>query len=600
MSPIYPLTAYGRTRLPLWALAVVLLASVAGAQTVALDPTFGTAGRASYSFSGGQNAMFGLALQPDGKAVAASWVSGDFAVLRIQQDGTLDPAFGASGVRRIGAGEAQDIVVHSDGTMFAAGRRSAQAAVVRLDANGNAVGGFGSSGVALLPAPPGSIGTGYAVAMSGQQVVVAGTYAFNGGSSPTSSAFIARLNANGSLDASFGSGGVYTFDSGGRRAEFRSVAVQPDGSAIAAGYIASATGEFFEPLIVRVTSSGQTDGAFGANGVFAAPTPEQGVVYAIRRASTGGLIASAVLGASFSFIRLTDAGQLDPAFGSGGYARLGPVDGFGEARRVAELPSGTFLAIGYRHPAPVEGVLSRTPSDLLVGQVDATGSPIPSPTGGLTALVHPEGDFFGFGLGVSAGNRATVVGLLGNVDVGFQPAAVRLTGFGTTTTEEGPGAIALAMEVYPNPTRGRFTLSLRLPESADVHVVALRPPRTGGRPAAQRAPPWRCDAHDRDGGHGPTGRRLRSPRDVWLTDAHAAARGHALSMKRGTSSGPEAWPPRAAGSSPHSLALGLRFLILLHLLVRDLLLIRGEQVEVEEGVEATDHLLLRGPLDLLP
>lgn len=65
-----------------------------------LDPTFGTGGKVLTDF-GGQDMAYGMAVQADGKVVAAGFENAggnyDFALARYNRDGTLDATFGAGG-----------------------------------------------------------------------------------------------------------------------------------------------------------------------------------------------------------------------------------------------------------------------------------------------------------------------------------------------------------------------------------------------------------------------------------------------------------------------------------------------------------------------
>src|SRR6266436_3365985 len=61
-----------------------------------LDGSFGTAGQVTTSFGGGDLAG-PVALQDDGKIVAAGVAGGRFALARYETDGSLDPTFGTAG-----------------------------------------------------------------------------------------------------------------------------------------------------------------------------------------------------------------------------------------------------------------------------------------------------------------------------------------------------------------------------------------------------------------------------------------------------------------------------------------------------------------------
>ncbi|TMQ30319.1 MAG: DUF4214 domain-containing protein [Planctomycetota bacterium] len=76
---------------------------------------------------------------------------------------------------------------------------------------------------------------------------------------------LARYNPDGSLDASFGTGGKVTTDLGGLNQSAQSVVVQADGKLIVAGvYAPKGASEFF---LARYRSDGTLDASFGANGL---------------------------------------------------------------------------------------------------------------------------------------------------------------------------------------------------------------------------------------------------------------------------------------------------------------------------------------------
>src|ERR1700687_4729567 len=95
-----------RNLLALCIAALLLFSSVSSRVIAAagdLDLTFGTSGKVTTDFSGGDNQAAALALQPDGKIVVAgsafNVVTGnnDFALARYNPDGSLDSSFGNGG-----------------------------------------------------------------------------------------------------------------------------------------------------------------------------------------------------------------------------------------------------------------------------------------------------------------------------------------------------------------------------------------------------------------------------------------------------------------------------------------------------------------------
>jgi uncharacterized delta-60 repeat protein len=89
-----------------------------------LDPTFGTGG----TVTTGLELAFALVVQADGKLVAAGLVGlvgSDFALARYNPDGTLDPSFGTGGTVTTDFAGADDaahaLAVQADGKLVAAG-----------------------------------------------------------------------------------------------------------------------------------------------------------------------------------------------------------------------------------------------------------------------------------------------------------------------------------------------------------------------------------------------------------------------------------------------------------------------------------------------
>jgi uncharacterized delta-60 repeat protein len=106
----------------------------------ALDRSFGTGGRVTTDFGGGDQAQ-ALVVQADGKLVAAGFTNAgageDFALARYRPNGTLDPTFGTGGK------------VTTD---FAGGEDRAEALVVqggRLVAAGSTISASGGQRFAL-------------------------------------------------------------------------------------------------------------------------------------------------------------------------------------------------------------------------------------------------------------------------------------------------------------------------------------------------------------------------------------------------------------------------------------------------------------------
>jgi uncharacterized delta-60 repeat protein len=226
-----------------------------------LDSTFGGDGKVVTNFASATDWAFSVALQPDGKIVAAgiSRVVGqttfDFAVARYNQDGSLDATFDGDGrvVTPIAEGSddaAFDVVVQSDEKIVVGGYANEYGVLVRYTAGGVLDSAFGAGGKVVVDTP-----TRYAYGLALQKdgkILTTGTPGFS----------IARFNPDGSVDTSFGQGGNATapFDTD---ASSQGVAVQSDGKIVAAGN--GPHGHNF--VVARFKPNGQLDTAFSSDGM---------------------------------------------------------------------------------------------------------------------------------------------------------------------------------------------------------------------------------------------------------------------------------------------------------------------------------------------
>jgi uncharacterized delta-60 repeat protein len=221
-----------------------------------LDSSFGTGGRATTDFSGGSvDRAFGLALQADGKIVVAGDSDANFAVARYNPDGSLDATFGAGGKLITtfgGADQASSLGIQPDGKIVVAGHTdtgtSTDLAVARYNPDGSLDATFGTGGKVTTNFTGSSDDVASAVAIQFDgKIIVAGDSQDNFA--------VARYNPDGSLDATFGTDGKVTTDLGGEDL-VHAMALQADGQIVVAGEssgnFALARYQAFAPLLVRL------------------------------------------------------------------------------------------------------------------------------------------------------------------------------------------------------------------------------------------------------------------------------------------------------------------------------------------------------------
>ena len=197
-------------------LAVAVGADSAAAAPGALDPSFGTGGTLTIKAQGLDSLANDVAVQPDGKIVLAGFASGDFAVVRLNPDGSPDTSFGNGGSvveNAVGTNSedvADAVVIQPDGKILVAGASTRQndigsfATFLRLNANGTPDASFDPAGM-TGPNPEsvgiarGAMGEAFDVAVDPSGRIV---YAGSNGSA----SFVDRLKSDGTHDDSWGTG----------------------------------------------------------------------------------------------------------------------------------------------------------------------------------------------------------------------------------------------------------------------------------------------------------------------------------------------------------------------------------------------------------
>ena len=269
------------------ATAIILAFVVSGRTVLAvdgdLDPTFGTDGKVLTDFDHSTDIANAVAIQADGKLVVVGttyqdndFSDEDFAVARYNPDGTLDKTFGVGGKVQTDfpglAAVASSVVVQPDGKIVVAGGAFplftflGDFKVVRYNPNGSLDTSFGDGGIVTTTFPEGSYAFDVALQADGK-IIAAGTVFvdFDPGESSNTDFALARYNPDGTPDATFGNGGQVSTDFLGLEDDAFSVLIQPDGKIVAVGS-ANDPATFYDFAAVRYLSNGTLDTTFGVAG----------------------------------------------------------------------------------------------------------------------------------------------------------------------------------------------------------------------------------------------------------------------------------------------------------------------------------------------
>lgn len=199
-----------------------------------------------------------IVLQTDGKVVVLvtpsdTTVSSNLEVIRYNSNGLLDGTFGTGGIVNVLAGgtiTATSLLIQPDGKFIITANRGGLAELIRLNSGGSLDTTFGGTGY-LASGIPGFTGFQTAALASNGEIFAAG------GTTPggTVEFFLARYTASGSLESYSGSpfGANYSSAEG--------MVFQSDGKLVVSAADGSAA------ALLRFTASGSLDSTFGTNGI---------------------------------------------------------------------------------------------------------------------------------------------------------------------------------------------------------------------------------------------------------------------------------------------------------------------------------------------
>lgn len=245
------------------------------------DTSFGWGGLVMTDFFGGRDTALSVVVQPDTKIVVGGFATrsgtgSDFALVRYNANGSRDTSFGWGGFVTTDWFGSTDAIMHlvrqPDGKLVANGMtyntrtRNYDFAVARYNANGSRDATFGWGGVAALDISGGNDISFTSLVLPSGKILVGGLGDNPANGSPD--ATLVRYNANGSVDntfATYGKPGVVTTDFFGGYDQILSLAIQPDGKILAAGHAVNPVTSF-EFALSRYLPDGNLDLSFGTQG----------------------------------------------------------------------------------------------------------------------------------------------------------------------------------------------------------------------------------------------------------------------------------------------------------------------------------------------
>jgi uncharacterized delta-60 repeat protein len=328
-----------------------------------LDPSFGNGGKVVTDF-GHKEQLQELVLQSDGKIVAAGYFSDgpdvtyphDLLLARYHRDGSLDSSFGAGGsvtshFINNGPLDSLALALQSNGKIVVAGthiQTSSDFGLARFNSDGSLDASFGTGG--YVATDFGDLEQAFAVAIQTDGKIIVGGLAR--GASTGGDFALARYNSDGSLDAGFGTGGKVMTDFHGYDDKTSALAILSSGKIIAAGQ-SNDVATNFDFALAQYNPDGSLDSGFGTGGKVvtnfynAIDEVHALVIQGDGKIVTAGIAYGAPSQADFALVRYNSDGSLDSGFGTGGKVVTDFAGTNDSALDLAIQSDGKLIAVGF-------------------------------------------------------------------------------------------------------------------------------------------------------------------------------------------------------------------------------------------------------------
>ncbi len=348
------------------------------------DMTFAGTGMVTTDFANGDDVAVAVALQPDGKIIAAGGTGFSWEFARYNPDGSLDSTFDGDGKATLTFFSqfldqgVKDIVLQPDGKLAVVGYTRPgnfsplEIRVLRI----NDVGAQDAASVTADIQPGDDIARAIALQPDGKLVI-----ASNGISDTNQDFAVIRFNTDLTQDNTFSGDGLAFVDFGPGDDIANAITVQPDGKIVVAGPASNGTNT--DLGVARLNADGTLDTLFSGDGkATAAIGAGDDVANAVRVQSADGKVivgGRGEFGVSNDFVlaRFTAAGAPDGAFGTAGIVTtdMGSDD---KINSVALAPDGKIVVGG---ESGGNFALARYENDV----IEATPTPTATPSATATA-----------------------------------------------------------------------------------------------------------------------------------------------------------------------------------------------------------------------
>lgn len=321
-----------------------------------LDTTFHGDGKQTTNF-GANEELHGIAIQADGKIVAAGHTANDkAAVARYKTNGTLDTTFSGDGKLTYdfgGTTRAWAVAIQTDGKIVVAGdtfASYADFALARYNSDGTLDTTFSGDGKQTTDFfGKSDIALAITIQANGKIVLAGLTFNDNTGYDFA----VARYNTNGALDTTFSTDGKQTTDFSTANDTANAVAIQPNGKIVVVGVAGASctSSNFCKIAVARYNTNGAPDTTFSGDGKQthgASPISAEAHSLAIQSDSKIVVAGYAYFqgNTDFALIRYNGNGSLDMTFNGTGTLTTSFQTGSNDAAYAVSIQSDGKIVLG--------------------------------------------------------------------------------------------------------------------------------------------------------------------------------------------------------------------------------------------------------------
>lgn len=312
------------------------------------DTTFGTEGHVKV-LEPPDTSVTELLVTPKDEIYVVYACAGATCITRRKADGAVDAKFGTAGVLTRNGIEPSAALVQPDGRIVTAGKGTTnRVAVFRLNADGSPDTTFGNGADgpgSFSVTPPSGTAFGANQLARGDN----GSFVVSSTTDVGSNHFVARLlrlDPQGTVVATFGTNGIATWDGDTRNTAVRALSLKSSGAVLAAGVTGTTFGTSY--AATQLDATGNTDTNFGTAGALSTSfsgaeslIPTHGSVAFLD----GSLVFPVTGGAIGLLVKISSAGQFDSAFGVGGALELSGGGKSLAALGITRSPDGKLVVL---------------------------------------------------------------------------------------------------------------------------------------------------------------------------------------------------------------------------------------------------------------